>query len=67
MALGISEDYYMHCSIYPFYGSGQGATNLPVISGIIALLGFVDDLTNQANTGDSIPIKFKSALIRAGT
>eukprot|EP00957_Ditylum_brightwellii_P066668 5059384-Ditylum_brightwellii.AAC.2 len=30
-AFGASNDYYSHCKIYPIYGSGQGAINLPGI------------------------------------
>eukprot|EP00957_Ditylum_brightwellii_P066663 5059095-Ditylum_brightwellii.AAC.1 len=26
-ALGISKEYYQHCTTFPIYGSGQGATN----------------------------------------
>eukprot|EP00957_Ditylum_brightwellii_P083172 6324027-Ditylum_brightwellii.AAC.1 len=28
-ALGISDEYYKHCKLYPIYDSGQGATNSP--------------------------------------
>eukprot|EP00957_Ditylum_brightwellii_P140240 10685465-Ditylum_brightwellii.AAC.1 len=28
-ALGISDEYYQHCQLYPIYGSGQDATNSP--------------------------------------
>ena len=28
-ALGVSDEYYQHCQLYPIYGSGQGATNSP--------------------------------------
>eukprot|EP00957_Ditylum_brightwellii_P159116 12109756-Ditylum_brightwellii.AAC.1 len=28
-ALGVSDEYYQHCLLYPIYGSGQGATNSP--------------------------------------
>eukprot|EP00957_Ditylum_brightwellii_P189905 14457143-Ditylum_brightwellii.AAC.1 len=28
-ALGVSNEYYQHCQLYPIYGSRQGATNSP--------------------------------------
>eukprot|EP00957_Ditylum_brightwellii_P192512 14658037-Ditylum_brightwellii.AAC.1 len=28
-ALGVSDEYYQHCHLYPIYGSVQGATNSP--------------------------------------
>eukprot|EP00957_Ditylum_brightwellii_P041249 3122976-Ditylum_brightwellii.AAC.1 len=28
-ALGVSDEYYQHCKLYPIYSSGQGATNSP--------------------------------------
>eukprot|EP00957_Ditylum_brightwellii_P046213 3506599-Ditylum_brightwellii.AAC.1 len=27
MALGVSNEYYQHCTTFPIYGSEQGATN----------------------------------------
>ena len=30
-ALGVSDEYYQHCKLFPIYGSGQGATNSPQI------------------------------------
>ena len=29
--MGVSDDYCTHCELYPIYGSGQGATNMPHI------------------------------------
>eukprot|EP00957_Ditylum_brightwellii_P204366 15338884-Ditylum_brightwellii.AAC.1 len=76
-ALGVSDEYYTHCCMYPIYRSGQGATNNPqiwlaisstmcgickecaqgaefvspnqAVSVLLAILGFVDDVTNQVN------------------
>eukprot|EP00957_Ditylum_brightwellii_P073402 5578146-Ditylum_brightwellii.AAC.1 len=76
-ALGVSDDYYTHCELFPIYGSGQGATILPhiwldisstiydiynehakgaeffspdqAIGVLLAILGFVDEVTNQVN------------------
>eukprot|EP00957_Ditylum_brightwellii_P015911 1198213-Ditylum_brightwellii.AAC.1 len=76
-ALGVSKEYYQHCTTLPIYGSGQGATNslgiwLTISSTIgdiyeqssngtelisldkaivlvLAILGFMDDVTNQVN------------------
>ena len=30
-ALGVSDDYYQHCNMFPIYGTGQGSTNSPTI------------------------------------
>eukprot|EP00957_Ditylum_brightwellii_P167970 12786073-Ditylum_brightwellii.AAC.1 len=30
-ALGVSDDCYTHCELYPMYGSGQGAAHSPHI------------------------------------
>eukprot|EP00957_Ditylum_brightwellii_P188888 14378333-Ditylum_brightwellii.AAC.1 len=74
---GVSDKYYQHCTTFPIYGSGQGATNslgiwLTITSTIretyeqsangdefispdnaitlvLAILGFMDDVTNQVN------------------
>ena len=83
-ALGVSDEYYQHCTTFPIYGSGQGATNslgiwLTICSTIrdivkqsangaefissdnaialvLAILGFVDNVTNQVNrfTGNQV-------------
>eukprot|EP00957_Ditylum_brightwellii_P115386 8800368-Ditylum_brightwellii.AAC.1 len=75
--LGVSNEYYQHCTTFPIYGSGQGATNSfgiwltisstigeryeqsangtefispdKAISLALAILGFMDDVTNQVN------------------
>eukprot|EP00957_Ditylum_brightwellii_P176879 13473354-Ditylum_brightwellii.AAC.1 len=30
-ALGVSDDNYQHCEMFPIYGTGQGSTNSPMI------------------------------------
>eukprot|EP00957_Ditylum_brightwellii_P145386 11071152-Ditylum_brightwellii.AAC.1 len=75
--LGVIKEYYQHCTTFPIYGSGQGATNslgiwltISVIIGdtyeqsangaefispdkaitlVLAISGFVDDITNLVN------------------
>ena len=38
--LGVSERFYKHCTIYPIYGSGQGAGNSPAIWCVISSILF---------------------------
>ena len=38
--LGVSESSYKHCTIYPIYGSGQGAGNSPAIWCVISSVLF---------------------------
>ena len=35
-ALGITDEFYQHCDIFPLYGTGQGSTNSPMIWVIIS-------------------------------
>jgi hypothetical protein len=48
-AMGVSDDFYQHCSSYPIYGTGQGSTNSPVIWIIISSTLF--DIHNQKAHG----------------
>ena len=38
--LGVSEQFYKHCTIYPIYGSGQGAGNSPAIWCVVSSILF---------------------------
>ena len=38
--LGVSDRFYKHCTIYPIYGSGQGAGNSPAIWCVISSILF---------------------------
>jgi hypothetical protein len=48
-AMGVSDDFYQHCTAYPIYGTGQGSTNSPVIWIIISSTLF--DIHNQRAHG----------------
>jgi hypothetical protein len=48
-AMGVSDNFYQHCSAYPIYGTGQGSTNSPVIWIIISSTLF--DIQNQHSNG----------------
>ena len=39
-ALGVSESFYKHCSLFPIYGTGQGSQNSPAIWCIISSVLF---------------------------
>ena len=38
--LGVSERFYKHCTLYPIYGSGQGAGNSPAIWCVVSSILF---------------------------
>jgi hypothetical protein len=38
--LGVSDEYYQHCNIFPFYGKGQGSGNSLAIWCIISSVLF---------------------------
>ena len=38
--LGVSERYYKHCTLYPIYGTGQGAGNSPAIWCVVSSILF---------------------------
>jgi hypothetical protein len=38
--LGVSDEYYKHCRIFPIYGTGQGSGNSPTIWCIISSVLF---------------------------
>jgi hypothetical protein len=46
--LGVSEQFYQHCSIFPIYGTGQGSGNSPAIWCIISSILF-DCHASKAN------------------
>ncbi|KAL7574197.1 hypothetical protein ACA910_014872 [Epithemia clementina (nom. ined.)] len=48
--LGVSESFYKHCSLFPIYGSGQGAGNSPGLWCCISsvLFSMFDDVANGA-------------------
>eukprot|EP00957_Ditylum_brightwellii_P210088 15364555-Ditylum_brightwellii.AAC.1 len=48
-ALEVSEDYYMHCKIFPIFGSSQGATNLPGMW--LAISSTIGDVYNESAHG----------------
>eukprot|EP00957_Ditylum_brightwellii_P187388 14271651-Ditylum_brightwellii.AAC.1 len=56
MALGVSNDYYQHCEMFPIYGTGQGSANLPSIRFIIrsTLFDIHKELSNGATFSDTI-------------
>eukprot|EP00957_Ditylum_brightwellii_P209498 15361996-Ditylum_brightwellii.AAC.1 len=50
MVLGVSDDYYTHCELFPIYGSGQGATNLSHIW--LAIRSTICDIYNEYAKGE---------------
>eukprot|EP00957_Ditylum_brightwellii_P197466 15045905-Ditylum_brightwellii.AAC.1 len=48
-ALGVSDDYCTHCELFPIYGSGQGATNVPHIW--LAISSTICDIYNEHANG----------------
>eukprot|EP00957_Ditylum_brightwellii_P168645 12836166-Ditylum_brightwellii.AAC.1 len=56
MALGVSNDYYQHCEVFPIYDTGQGSTNLPTIWLIMSstLFDIHEELSNGATFSDTI-------------
>lgn len=55
-ALGVSDDYYQHCKMFPIYGTGQGSTNSPTILLIISstLFDIHKELSNRATFSDTV-------------
>eukprot|EP00957_Ditylum_brightwellii_P193115 14703668-Ditylum_brightwellii.AAC.1 len=55
-ALGVSDDYYQHCEMFPIYGTGQGSTNSPTIWLIISstLIDIHEELSNGATFSDRL-------------
>eukprot|EP00957_Ditylum_brightwellii_P108533 8278081-Ditylum_brightwellii.AAC.1 len=53
-ALGVSEDFYSHNEIFPIFGSGQGAINLPVIW--LAISFAVGDVYDESAHGTEFVI-----------
>lgn len=39
-ALGVTEEFYQHCEIFPIYGTGQGSQNSPAIWCVISSVLF---------------------------
>eukprot|EP00957_Ditylum_brightwellii_P104753 7983723-Ditylum_brightwellii.AAC.1 len=54
--LGVSEDFYQHCEVFPIYGTGQGSTKLPIIWLIISstLFDIHKELIIRATFSDTI-------------
>eukprot|EP00957_Ditylum_brightwellii_P007947 601885-Ditylum_brightwellii.AAC.1 len=48
-ALGVSDDYYQHCKMFPIYGTGQGSTNSSTIWLIISSILF--DIHEELDNG----------------
>ena len=55
-ALGVSDDYYQNCKMFPIFGTGQGSTNLPTIWLIISstLFDIHKELSNGAIFSNTI-------------
>ena len=43
--LGVSEEYFTHCSFTPIYGTGQGSSNSPAIWCVISSILFTSHLS----------------------
>jgi hypothetical protein len=59
--LGISEEFYSHCKIFPIYGTGQGSANSPVIWTIVSSVLF--DVHAEAGHGAQFTSPDKSMSV----